>query len=109
MRRALLIILILIINLLGAFGQISLKIYADYNKLLVFLILGLLLYISSTFLYLYLLTFNDLSWSYSIISLSYLFTDILSVIIFKSSIPLDAWIGALLIVIGIVLISYKKV
>jgi drug/metabolite transporter (DMT)-like permease len=101
--------LTLVSALLGSVGQINFKIGADKlqlnNILSIFknynLFIGILFYLISTIIYIYVLKFSQLTVVYPIIATSYIWTALLSNMILKESISLINIIGYLLILFGI--------
>ena len=74
-----------------------------------FCILGLSFYVISFLLYMFLISRLNLSYIAPIANgLSYILTFIASIYIFKEHISINNYIGALLILIGVILINIKK-
>jgi uncharacterized membrane protein len=101
--------LTLVSAVLGSIGQINFKIGADNlqltNVLSIIknynLIIGILFYLISTIIYIYVLKFSQLTMVYPIIATSYIWTALLSNIILNESISLVNIIGYFLILFGI--------
>lgn len=68
---------------------------------------GLFIYAFATIIWLYILSKEDLSIVYPLQSLCYLFTLIISIMIFKEYVPATRWIGVGFIVFGAFLVSLK--
>ncbi|MCK9478150.1 MAG: EamA family transporter [Firmicutes bacterium] len=66
---------------------------------------GLIIYVVATVLWFYILSKVQLSTAYPIQSLCYVFTAIISVLIFKENVALVKWAGLLLITAGAFLVS----
>lgn len=89
---------------LGALGQLLFKIGVLSQAeiaLLAFVITGFFIYVVSTVLYLYTLSRTHLSWAYSFVGLSYIFTTLLAMSVLNESIPILRWIGVIVIVAGV--------
>ena len=89
---------------LGALGQLLFKIGVLSQSevaLLAFVVAGFFIYIISTVLYLYTLSRTHLSWAYSFVGLSYIFTTVLALLVLKESIPILRWVGVIVIVAGV--------
>lgn len=111
MEKIYLILLVLFCALLGSFGQIFFKIasknfsFSLENFLNVYLILGIILYSFSAFLFIYSLKFGELSILYPIIATSYIFVTILSFIFFNEPLNFYKIVGVLVIILGVWLIT----
>jgi drug/metabolite transporter (DMT)-like permease len=117
------LILILISVTLGVFGQISLKkgmnsvgrmelkdlITSKIFSLVreKFVILGVILYVSATFIWLVILSQEEVSFAYPLIAMGYIFVAILGKILFNENLTFFRMLGIILIVIGVYLISSK--
>ena len=66
---------------------------------------GILLYGISALLFVYALKFGDLSTLYSLISLSYLWITLLSIIFLKEKMTAYKWMGIALIILAVIFIS----
>jgi len=105
------IILVLIASLLGATAQILLKRgMTDFTfKDLFFnipLFIGVFLYGSAFILYNITLKFEDVSLVYPIIACSYIFVVILAFFFLKEPLSLNKFIGSVMIVGGVYMISW---
>lgn len=67
--------------------------------------IGFITIIVSSFLWMKVLAKVELSVAYPLISISYIFGIIAAVIIFKESVPLIRWVGVIVIMFGIFLIT----
>lgn len=103
--------IMVIATVLGAVGQVYFKRGAMGAENLIRLIfnqntiLGLLLYGGATVLYLIALKVEQLSKLSPIIALSYVWTVLLAMLWLGEQVPLVRWLGVILIVIGVVLVS----
>jgi len=115
------IVLILICVIMGSFGQIymkkglknlggislneilSVKLFSTVFEIDVFT--GLLLYGIATLLWLTVISRADLSFAYPLIALGYVVTAFLARIYFNENITLMRWLGILLVLGGVFLIS----
>ena len=70
----------------------------------VYVLLGLLLYAVSAFLWLGALSTLDVSFMYPLLSLAYVITAILAFVVLKENITLIRWVGIALVVAGCFLI-----
>lgn len=89
-------------------GFISLSNLAGKFWVMIFnpwVILGLFFYALSAVLWLIILSRKDLSYVYPLISFGYVLVLFLSVLIFKEQVGFWRWAGALVIILGIILIS----
>lgn len=68
-------------------------------------ILGLIFYALSAVLWLIILSRKDLSYAYPLISMGYVVVLFLSAVVFKEQVSSLRWLGALIIIAGIILIS----
>lgn len=68
-------------------------------------ILGLIFYALSAVLWLIILSRKDLSFAYPLVSLGYVLVLFLSAVIFKEHVGFMRWIGAVVIMLGIFIIS----
>ncbi|PIN81960.1 hypothetical protein COV11_00445 [Candidatus Woesearchaeota archaeon CG10_big_fil_rev_8_21_14_0_10_30_7] len=99
-------------GLIGAFGPIFLKLgSAKVNRQLREqfknhkLILGILIYCTAAAMFIPALKGGDLSVLYPLVSLSYVWVSILSILILKEKMNSTKWLGILLILIGVSLIG----
>ncbi len=106
------ILIVLICALLGATGQIMFKLSADkfsFNPLTWLknwhFLVGVLLYGSSAILFVWSLKHGDLSILYPIIATSYIWVVLLATFILKEDFPIVKWLGVILILLGIVVIT----
>ncbi len=77
-----------------------LKIFSNF-----YIIIGLLFYAVSAFLWLIVLSRVDLSFAYPFVGLTYVFVLLVSKFAFKEDVNLIRWLGALIILLGVILIS----
>lgn len=71
------------------------------------IILGVFLYGVATVIWLYVLSRLPLSFVYPLQSLAYVFALIVAFVLFKESIPPTRWIGTVIILAGIAVLSWK--
>jgi drug/metabolite transporter (DMT)-like permease len=97
---------------IGSIGQLEFKQGANnlqFNiKLLLtnyHLIIGILVYILSTVLYVYALSKEQLSILYPIIATSYIWTLLFSKFFLKESVGITSWAGVFFILLGVTLIA----
>jgi uncharacterized membrane protein len=96
-KKEMLFILILS-TFLGSIGQLLFKI--GLSSQLYYLLFGLIAYLLSTVIYLYILGRSHLSWAYGIGSLSYIFASILAFFFLGEQISALRWLGITIIVVG---------
>jgi len=115
--------LILISVLLGVFGQLSMKrgmtivgqisLNDFFSTKIVsiilnsYVVLGISLYVAATALWLVVLSTEELSFAYPLISLGYIFVAIFSKIFFNENITLFRMLGIALIVVGTYFVASK--
>ena len=68
-------------------------------------LLGLFLYMSGVFAWIYVLTEMDLSYAYPFLALTYVLVGVLSMIFLHEQISIIRWIGILTICFGVVIVS----
>lgn len=68
---------------------------------------GLLLYVVATVVWFAVLSKADLSYAYPLQSIAYIVGMIAAWLILKEVIPLNRWVGVLIIMIGVAVVSYK--
>lgn len=61
--------------------------------------------IIATILWMYILKHFDFSMAYPMISISYIFGMVASIVVFNESIPSTRWIGVVLIMIGVIFVA----
>jgi len=66
-------------------------------------------YTAATILWFYIIKTFPFSMAYPMISLSYVFGMFAAILFFNEQVPLQRWLGVLLIITGCFLISYKNV
>lgn len=71
-------------------------------------IVGLFCYIASSILWIYILSFTDLSFAFPFLSIAYVGVPSAAAIILKESIPIKHWIGIALVVVGVVLVAATR-
>lgn len=108
----LIIILVLGCALLGATGQILFKLSSDnfsFNPLSwfknIYFLLGITLYGLSAVLFVWSLKYGDVSLLYPIIATSYIWVTIFATLILNEEFPGIKWIGIILIITGIYVIT----
>lgn len=106
------VILMLIATVIMAFGQYFMKIGMNaFTTVPIYLnfklILGLILYCLVSIIVLIVLKRQELSKIYPILALSYLWVNLVAIALLKESITLLSWIGTVLIIGGIALMSKK--
>ncbi|RLI98880.1 MAG: hypothetical protein DRP06_04550 [Candidatus Aenigmatarchaeota archaeon] len=105
------ILLVLFAAFLGSLGQLFFKkgsanLSFNVMSLLTnwYLILGLCLYGISTIIYVYALSYGELSMLYPIIATSYIWTCFLAVLILGEHMSFVNWVGILFILLGVSLV-----
>jgi len=105
------ILLVAFAAFLGSFGQLFFKkgsanLSFNVMSLLTnwYLILGLCLYGISTIIYVYALSYGELSMLYPIIATSYIWTCFLAVLILGERMGFVNWVGILFILLGVSLV-----
>ena len=105
------IILVAVCAVIGALGQFEFKRGAenlsfDFGSLITnwHLILGLVLYMTATVLYVYALSHGQLSVLYPIIATSYIWTALLAVTFLGEKMSVVNWAGILFILLGVGLV-----
>lgn len=68
-------------------------------------IYGLLCYVGSSVLWIYILSFTDLSFAFPFLSIAYVGVPSAAAIILHEKIPLKHWLGILLVVTGILIVA----
>ncbi|MNH31912.1 putative 4-amino-4-deoxy-L-arabinose-phosphoundecaprenol flippase subunit ArnE [compost metagenome] len=68
---------------------------------------GLVLYGIATVLWLYVLKKLPLSLAYPLQSMAYIFALVAAVFIFHESVPMQRWIGAAIILVGVIVLAWK--
>jgi uncharacterized membrane protein len=104
--KKLLLIILICSTFLAATGQLLFKYaFIDSKMLLLFLGAGFVAYASSTVLYLFVLSRANLSWTYGLGGMSYIFAVVFAAVILKEPvIPLE-WIGIVLIFVGTIFVG----
>ncbi|MCL5008093.1 MAG: hypothetical protein M1562_02495 [Candidatus Marsarchaeota archaeon] len=97
--------MLVVSTLLGAVAQLLFKISLD-ERLFLLLFGGVLIYLLSSFIYLYVISRSHLSWAYGIGGLSYIFTVVLAAV-FIEGVPPIRWAGVVVITIGVMLIAFS--
>lgn len=70
-----------------------------------YILLGMLFYALGTLLYIWVLSFQDLSYLYPLTAIMYYFVIFFSIKILKEKMNKYKWLGVLLITIGVIIIS----
>jgi drug/metabolite transporter (DMT)-like permease len=96
--------------LLGALGQVFFKLASRDFSFPSFIwnfkfLIGIFLYGVATLLFVWALRFGNLSVLYPIIATSYIWVGVFSVLFLNESFPVFKWLGILLIVIGIFIVT----
>lgn len=68
---------------------------------------GLLLYVVATVVWFAVLSRADLSYAYPLQSMAYVIGMIAAGLVLREVIPVTRWVGALIIMIGVAVVSYK--
>ena len=68
-------------------------------------ILGLCFYISSSILWIYILSFADLSYAFPFLSIAYVGVPTMASLVLHEKIPIKQWLGITLVVAGIILVA----
>ncbi len=98
--------MLLIGTFMASIGQLAFKLGVNYSTISpIYLLLGFVLYGTSTLLYLFVLSRSHLSWTYSFTGLTYIFTNILAFIILNESITPLRWLGIAVITLGAVIVG----
>jgi drug/metabolite transporter (DMT)-like permease len=103
---------------LGTLGQLffkagthGAKLAFDFSMVKIFftpyVMAGVLCYLVSTAVFLKVLSQEELSYAYPMISLTYPFVLLFSWLVFKEPIPLLRWIGVAFIIIGVYFVGKK--
>jgi drug/metabolite transporter (DMT)-like permease len=109
-------------SLLITLGQVLWKIAIDKNGGLIncnytiaqnilnifgspYMLLGLLIYALATLFWMYLLGKYEYSYIYPMFSLTYVFSFVFAIFLFDENINLQKWLGVIVIIIGIFIIS----
>lgn len=94
-------------TLMGGLGQLLFKEGLDSSgaHLVVFIVVGLVVYALSTLIYFYTLSRRSLSWSYSFGGLSYIFASILAFLVLGEPVSPLRWIGIGIIAVGTAVIG----
>jgi uncharacterized membrane protein len=104
-KKIIMILFLVVSTILGATGQFLFK-YAFIDKMLILTIVGgLALYGTSTIIYFYVLSRTNLSWAYGLGGIGYIVAVIYAATLLKEDVSPLRWIGVIVIVIGVVLIS----
>ncbi len=105
------LLLVAFCALLGAFGQLFLKLGSstlsfDFYSIITNwkLILGLFLYSIAAVLFIIALKQGNLSILYPIIATSYIWVSVLSVIFLRENFPYFKWFGVIFILLGVIII-----
>ena len=114
------LVLVLISVVLGAFGQVFMKMGLKENpislpqllstKLLSiifqkYVFIGVALYMLAVLIWFVVLSTAELSFAYPLISLAYIITALLAVVFFKENVSLIRWVGILLILGGVFFVT----
>ena len=97
--------ILVVSTLLGSVGQLLFKIGLSTH--FYFILLGLVAYMLSTVIYLYILGRSHLRWTYGIGSLSYIFASILAFFILGEQISALRWLGIMIIVAGAAFVGFS--
>ncbi|MBU7008107.1 EamA family transporter [Phosphitispora fastidiosa] len=73
-----------------------------------FILAGLALYVVATVVWFVVLSRAELSYAYPMQSMAYIIGVVAAWLLFKETIPTIRWIGVLVIIAGVVLVSYSK-
>ncbi len=103
-------LLVLFCALLGAIGQIFFKLSSgSFSLSTIFtnwkFLLGVALYGIATLIFVFSLKYGNLSVLYPLIATSYIWVGLFSIIFLNESFPLFKWIGILLIIAGVIIIT----
>jgi len=111
MEKYVLIILVVCCGLLGAVGQIHVKLGAPAAKLNAsiltnhYVLIGLFLYACATVLFIYALKFGEVSLLYPVLATSYIWVALLASFFLGEKVALANWAGIVLVVAGVALIA----
>ncbi len=94
---------------IGGFYLPTQNIFANFFRIAIsfYIILGLFLYVIATIVFLFLINKYPISLIVPLSSISFIFTMIAGIIVFKEQVNLTNWAGAIVILIGVYLITYK--
>jgi len=73
-----------------------------------FILAGLALYVVATVVWFVVLSRAELSYAYPMQSMAYIIGVVAAWLLFKEAVPMIRWIGVLVIIAGVVLVSYSK-
>ena len=95
---------------MGSFSLIQKGIFFQYIKIFLnpYVFGGLVLYFLSTVFWLYLISRVPLNFAYPMLSLSYIFVTIASIMIFHETVLPINWIGIAVIMIGVALVAQGR-
>lgn len=99
--------LLLVSTLLGATGQVLFKLGVTSGALALelYVLAGIVAYLVSTVIYLYVLGRAHLSWTYGFGGLSYIFASMIAFFFMGEAVPALRWVGIATIAIGTALIG----
>ena len=114
------LILVLISVVLGAFGQVFMKMGLKDNPITLtqlfstklfstifqkYVFIGVFLYLVAVLIWFVVLSNAELSYAYPLISLAYIITAILAVIFFGENVTTFRWLGIILILVGVFFVT----
>lgn len=103
--KHILLMIVILSALLASFGQLLFKLGLIMQVDLFYLGAGILAYILSTFLFLYVISKVHLSWAYGVGGLSYVFASLLAFFVLSEQISSIRWIGIVIITMGVALVG----
>ena len=106
-EKPLMIAILFLSTFLGALGQLFFKIAMGKALFMLagFMGIGIAMYLISTVFYFNLLSKTNLSWAYSFGGLSYIFVDLLALLVLNEPVSPVRWAGVLVIAAGVALIG----
>lgn len=104
-NKSIIILFMVIASVLGGVGQLLFKYAFIDGKLGVTLLAGIGVYALSTALYFYVLSRTHLSWTNALSGISYVLAVVFASTILGENVSFLRWIGVIVIVVGVVLVS----
>ncbi len=95
---------LVIAGLVDAFAQLSFKIGVG-SSLFFLIIVGVLLYLMATIIYLSVLSRSNLSWAYPFVALNYFLVTVLSIVFLHEQGTIITWLSLAGIIAGVSLIA----
>jgi len=91
----------------GAFGSSSMSLFEYFYKSFtnIPVLIGFSLYFISSLFWMIVLSKEQLSFAYPLLAIGYIVVIIASILIFKETVSLVRWLGVMVIIMGVILIS----